>query len=115
MPEPTPIRRPSAKELANHPNKAVARQAQKVIAEEAKLSALFKEDAGKAELRAEIARREAELKRLKEHLRTGGTGAPKRDNTAIRMWASRNGYEVAAAGVIPQHVVDAYHAAVGAA
>ena len=114
MTEPTPVnRRPSARELAEHDDKRIARQAEKVIAEEKKLTELWKADAGKAELRAEIARLEAELKAKKDALRSGGV--PKVDTAAVRAWAAANGVEVKPTGMLPKDVITAYRQATGVA
>ena len=63
----TPI--PSAQELLTHPDKRVARQAAKVLAEEAKLVEAWRADQGKAELRAKRDRLKAQLAKIEAELR----------------------------------------------
>lgn len=112
--EPTPInRRPSARDLAGHEDKRIARQAQRVLAEEKKLTELWEADANKAGLRAEIARLEAELKAKREQLRGGSTPKAVVDTAAVRAWAADNGVEVKPTGMLPKSVVAAYRQASG--
>jgi hypothetical protein len=43
--------------------------------------------------------------------RSGGRGSAKRDLTAIREWATKNGFDVSTRGRIASSVIDAYEAA----
>jgi cell division protein FtsB len=103
--------RPTAQKLLEHPSKAIAKQAAKVIAEDAKLTTLWKADAQNAVIRAQIAAKEAELKALREQLRTGIAKTNAVDLAVVREWARKQGLGVSNKGAISQHIIDAYHAA----
>ncbi len=121
-----PPRRPVAQQLLTHPTKAVARQAAKVVAEEAKLTEAWRADLTNAKLRSEIAAKEAaiaaeldELKKMKAALRGSTTGPtppagapPAVPMDEVRAWALANGHKVATKGKIAQTTaVDAWQAA----
>jgi hypothetical protein len=117
-----PPRRPTAQLLLTHPAKAVARQAAKVMEEEAKLTAAWRADLDTAKIRDEIAAKEAAiakevalLKKMKAQLRGGrattGTHTATLPTTEIRTWAIANGYQVAASGTLPKAVIEAWQAA----
>ena len=113
---PPPEKRPPAKDLTTHPDARIRRQAAKVLAEAEKLTALWDADRGKAELRAEIARLEAELKAKKARLRgSGAPGAPEPATVlpwpAIRAWAAAEGIDCPATGKVPMSVLQAWRAA----
>lgn len=63
---------PPAQQLLTHPSKRVARQAAKVLAETSKLAEAWKADAGNAQIRAQIAAKEAEIKALRAKLQQPG-------------------------------------------
>lgn len=63
---------PDPRQLLTHPSKRIARQAAKVLAEEAKLVAAWKEDGTNARIREAIAAKEAEIKALRAQLRVPG-------------------------------------------
>lgn len=64
---------PPAQLLLTHHSKRVARQAAKVLAETSKLAEAWKADAGNAQIRAQIAAKEAEIKALRAKLLQPGT------------------------------------------
>jgi cell division protein FtsB len=103
--------RPPAQKLLEHPVKAIAKQAAKVLAEDAKLTTLWKADAQNAGIRAQIAAKEAEIKALREQLRAGLAKANTVDLAVIREWARKQGLGVSTKGAISQQIIDAYHAA----
>ena len=112
---PQPAARPPVKDLTNHPDSRIARQARKVLAENDKLTALWREDQGKAELRAEIAALEAELKAKRQLLRTGQkaghpapAGVPALPAKQIREWAAGQGILCPVTGKLPSSVVEAF-------
>lgn len=102
----TPI--PSAQDLLTHPDKRVARQAAKVIAEQAKLVEAWKADQGRAELRAKRDRLKAQLAKIEAELRGASTTAPVLPSKEIRAWAAGNGVPCPVTGKIPGSVVDAW-------
>lgn len=106
--------RPSPDELLTHPDKRIARQAQKALDEDRRLTELWAADQGKAELRAKRDRLKAELAKIDAELK-GTTGTPKPDPAAVRAWAKAEGMDVNPTGIIPNKVALAYTQAHGAA
>ena len=99
-------------QAARYPKKA-QRQLAKAADYVAAALVAIAEDEGKAEKRAELARLEDEVKRLRAEIRgTTATSAPKRNWKAVREWARANGYEVADIGLPKKDVVAAYDQAV---
>ena len=93
---------------------ATRRALQRAVDALDKAAAAQEEDAGKAAIRAEIARLKAQTKRLEEQLRGEKPSKPtakSRDLKVVRAWAREHGMDVSDVGRVPAEVVDAYEAA----
>lgn len=102
--------RPPASTLAGHDDKRIARAAQKVLAAEADLDTAWDTHAAKAQLRAKRDKLRRQLAEVEAELK----GGPVRvDAKTIRAWAQANDVECPGSGIVPRHVVDAYHQATG--
>jgi hypothetical protein len=110
-PVPDVPKRPHPRDLVAHDDPKIARAAKKVVDAITVLDQVWADNAAKAELRAQRDRLKAQLAEVEAQIKGGPVTAPKRDTKAIRAWAGANGYEVAPAGIIPKHIVEAYEAA----
>lgn len=111
VPDQAGPKRPHPRDLTNHPSKAVARAAQKVLDAVAKLDEAWAADAAKAELRAERDQLKKQLAKVGAQLRGTTQAPPAIDARKVREWAIENGHHIATAGKPPQHIVDLYLAA----
>ncbi|MFE1335672.1 Lsr2 family DNA-binding protein [Streptomyces microflavus] len=112
---------------AAHPAAAVRNRATRITADLAELTERRDTEAAQREAEEKVARAKAELERAQEELRTvrantrttaaapttsrTGSGRSREELTAIRSWARENGHQVAAQGMVPQRIQEAYDTA----
>lgn len=100
-------KRPHPKDLIDHPDRRIARAAQKVMDAVAKLDEAWEANSEKAALRAKRDKLRKQLAAVEAELK-GTPATPKRDLKPVRAWARANGHQVPDVGKIPQHILDLY-------
>ncbi|MEU0001802.1 histone-like nucleoid-structuring protein Lsr2 [Streptomyces microflavus] len=127
---PLPVSNPVQELLdwaAAHPAAAVRNRATRITADLAELTERRDTEAAQREAEEKVARAKAELERAQEQLRTvkantrttpaaptttrTGSGRSREELAAIRSWARENGHQVAAQGMVPQRIQEAYDTA----
>ncbi|MFF8747202.1 histone-like nucleoid-structuring protein Lsr2 [Streptomyces californicus] len=113
---------------AAHPAAAVRNRATRISTDLAELTERRDTEAAQRQAEEKVARIKADLERAREELRTvragtrttvaaptaartGGSGRTRQELAAIRTWARENGHEVAAQGMVPKRIQEAYDTA----
>ncbi|WP_053608086.1 Lsr2 dimerization domain-containing protein [Streptomyces sp. MMG1522] len=113
---------------AAHPAAAVRNRATRISTDLAELTERRDTEAAQRQAEEKVARIKADLERAQEELRTvkagtrttaasptvartGGSGRTRQELAAIRTWARENGHEVAAQGMVPKRIQEAYDTA----